>query len=59
MAAVATRREQWRARLWPASVLSAAGQRAADLLDLLDVAGARLRHMLVRLVPRRGGEAAG
>jgi len=59
MERTAPRRERWRARLWPASVLAAAAGRAADVMDTIDVAGARLRRALVRLLPGRGGATAG
>jgi transglutaminase-like putative cysteine protease len=49
----ASRRERWRARFIPVSVLARASEEFADLLDWLDDAGARLRGRVRRMVGRR------
>jgi transglutaminase-like putative cysteine protease len=49
----ASRRERWRARFIPVSVLARLSEASADVLDWLDDAGARLRSRLRRMVGRR------
>ena len=49
----ATRRERWRARFIPVSVLARLSERSADVLDWLDELGARTRSRLRRLFTRR------
>jgi hypothetical protein len=49
----ASRRERWRARFIPVSVLARLSEASADVLDWVDDAGARLRSRLRRLVSRR------
>ena len=51
MEASTGRRQRWRARLAPASVLAVAGGRFADLLDWVDGLGARLRASAGRRLP--------
>jgi transglutaminase-like putative cysteine protease len=49
----ATRRERWRARFIPVSVLARLSEAFADVLDWLDDTGARLRSRLRRTFSRR------
>ena len=52
--AAATRRERWRARFVPVSVLARLSERSADVLDWLDELGARTRSRLRRIVQPPG-----
>jgi transglutaminase-like putative cysteine protease len=59
MEAQAQRRERWRARFIPVSVLSGLSERFADFLDWSDDMGARLRDLARHPFTRRGVAAGG
>ncbi len=59
MEAGAERRERWRARFIPVSVLAQVSERFADLLDWMDDFGARLRDLVRRPFTRRRVPADG
>ena len=59
MEAQAPRRERWRARFIPVSVLAGLSERFADVLDWTDDLGARLRDLVRRPFARRGAAAGG
>ncbi len=59
MEAQASRRERWRARFIPVSVLAGVSERFADVLDWTDDLGARLRDLVRRPFTRRGVAADG